>query len=737
VIKGSEFSVEFTAIQTAFSLAAPAASPTFTGTVTIPTADINGGAIDGTTIGGTTPAAATFTSVTATTADINGGTIDGATLGGSSQVTITDADMNGGTIDGVVIGGATPAAGSFTTGQFGTSLNVDGTVTADGLSLDASVNYPVLFENQAGSTADAAIGTFDDANGTLVSIGSNFYISNAGAETRFNTGEEASGIVLNRTGTITARTSDGTNNTLARLNIANNGDISFYEDTGTTPKFFWDASQENVLLSSENWDVSAATGQAQIRIVTTSADAGIELNAGNSQPWYIYNEVNDLRFRQDGVDYFNISSSGNVGIGTSSPSQKLQISGADSQYVSAISTNSGNTGILFGDATKVDEGYVLYANGDNSLRFGSAGTERMRITSAGNVGIGTSSPTANLHISDTNAGALGANIKLDNSGSSVGDETALMFASGSVRAAISSAVEGAPDFAGNLVFKTGEGTYASLTERMRIEGSGNVGIGTSSPDAIFESEASITAGIFTSTSSNLHTAAAVLRVRNTGDASVNTLSHRLLDLDYNGDASNVTGTYVRFLTGGTERAGLGLGGDDFIITTGVTERMRIDSSGNLLVGCTALPSSGSGGGAFEAGASSGRTILQLGSTSTATLAVARFYNPNGAVGSITTSGSATAYNTSSDYRLKENIADAEDAGAKVDAIQVRQFDWKADGSHQDYGMIAQELLEVAPEAVSGDPESDDMMGVDYSKLVPMLVKEIQSLRARVAQLEGA
>jgi hypothetical protein len=67
---------------------------------------------------------------------------------------------------------------------------------------------------------------------------------------------------------------------------------------------------------------------------------------------------------------------------------------------------------------------------------------------------------------------------------------------------------------------------------------------------------------------------------------------------------------------------------------------------------------------------------------------------------------------------------------------VRSFDWKADGSHQKYGMVAQELQSVAPEAVTGDANSDDMMGVDYSKLVPMLVKEIQSLRARVAQLEG-
>jgi len=112
-----------------------------------------------------------------------------------------------------------------------------------------------------------------------------------------------------------------------------------------------------------------------------------------------------------------------------------------------------------------------------------------------------------------------------------------------------------------------------------------------------------------------------------------------------------------------------------------------------------------------------------------------FRNANGAAGTIFTNGSATAYNTSSDYRLKENIADADDAGSKIDAIQVRKYDWKADGSHQDYGMVAQELQTVAPEAVSGDADSEEMMGVDYSKLVPMMLKEIQSLRARINALE--
>jgi hypothetical protein len=128
-------------------------------------------------------------------------------------------------------------------------------------------------------------------------------------------------------------------------------------------------------------------------------------------------------------------------------------------------------------------------------------------------------------------------------------------------------------------------------------------------------------------------------------------------------------------------------------------------------------------------------VLTIARASGASRNMLLFQNAGSQVGAITTTTSATTYNTSSDYRLKENIADADDAGSKIDAIQVRQYDWKADGSHQDYGMIAQELQVVAPEAVSGDADSEEMMGVDYSKLVPMLIKEIQSLRQRVASLE--
>jgi len=107
-----------------------------------------------------------------------------------------------------------------------------------------------------------------------------------------------------------------------------------------------------------------------------------------------------------------------------------------------------------------------------------------------------------------------------------------------------------------------------------------------------------------------------------------------------------------------------------------------------------------------------------------------------AVGTIKSTVSSTSYNTSSDQRLKENIVDAPSASDEIDAIQVRSFDWKANGLHQKYGMVAQELLTVAPDAVAVGDTEEDMMGVDYSKLVPMLIKEIQSLRARVADLES-
>ncbi len=108
-------------------------------------------------------------------------------------------------------------------------------------------------------------------------------------------------------------------------------------------------------------------------------------------------------------------------------------------------------------------------------------------------------------------------------------------------------------------------------------------------------------------------------------------------------------------------------------------------------------------------------------------------------GTIWVTNTATSYNSASDERLKTNILDAvEDAGKIIDAMRVRQFDWKSDGAHVRLGFIAQEVQLLYPEAVTpptGEAELDVWM-MDNSKMVPLLLKEMQALRARVAELEA-
>jgi hypothetical protein len=322
---------------------------------------------------------------------------------------------------------------------------------------------------------------------------------------------------------------------------------------------------------------------------------------------------------------------------------------------------------------------------DDSLRFYYNASEKMRLDSSGNVGIGRT-PTVvesaydsiqlgagGMYLAGSSnlaAGQLGQNFYADASGNIkyLGNDEAerITFNNGIIT------FDNAP------ANTSGAGAALTFNERMRIDASG----------------------------------ALLLHPNN---------STRGLKI-----TSTTTGTAGDTTTYDTIAAGFGR----HVFKTDGSERMRIDASGNLLVGKSVTTATTRGsyidaqGRMFNA-QPNGASPITFQTTFNGTT-----------VGSISVTTSATSYNTSSDRRLKENIADADDAGSKVDAIQVRKFDWKADGSHQDYGMVAQELQTVAPEAVSQGETEDDMMGVDYSKLVPMMLKEIQSLRARVAQLES-
>ena len=167
-----------------------------------------------------------------------------------------------------------------------------------------------------------------------------------------------------------------------------------------------------------------------------------------------------------------------------------------------------------------------------------------------------------------------------------------------------------------------------------------------------------------------------------------------------------------------------------------TERMRIDNQGRLLLNTSSAIFAASEALHIEGIESGTASYGIFAHGSAGTNYFVRAYRGDNLSGSISYTANGLFLTSVSDERLKENISNANDAGEKIDAINVRQFDWKQSGDHQEYGMIAQELIKVAPDAVHAPEDPEDMMAVDYAKLVPMLIKEVQSLRARVSALES-
>ena len=132
----------------------------------------------------------------------------------------------------------------------------------------------------------------------------------------------------------------------------------------------------------------------------------------------------------------------------------------------------------------------------------------------------------------------------------------------------------------------------------------------------------------------------------------------------------------------------------------------------------------------------------IGSSGTSSNSIQRFYNANGQVGSIVTSGSLTTYNVSSDYRLKENITPLTGALNKIAQLKPSVYNYKSDPKTQIEGFIAHELQQVVPYAVTGEKDAvdangnPDYQGVDASFLIPHLVAAIQELKAEIDELKA-
>ena len=285
-------------------------------------------------------------------------------------------------------------------------------------------------------------------------------------------------------------------------------------------------------------------------------------------------------------------------------------------------------------------------------------------------------------------------------------------------------------------FRTGTGSYLPMTfytggsERMRVDTSGNVGIGTSSPVNRLDVLGDVTVGGF---------------YRN-ADVTVVGTAGMLLNLGARNGSVLTPGAAI-----GAQLDNPSTTGSLQFLTrssNALTERARIDSSGNLLVGTTGTAYGGgerlsvvtSGGGSGTTGAGiRGLNSVLLGlwnSTVGSSTIIGFAAGSSGAgVGSITTNGTSTvAYNTSSDYRLKENVQPMTGALAKIAALKPVTYKWKVDGS-DGQGFIAHELQEVVPDCVNGKKDAVDAegnpvyQGIDTSFLVATLTAAIQELKA--------
>ena len=494
--------------------------------------------------------------------------------------------------------------------------------------------------------------------------------------------------------------------------------------------------------------------------------------------------------------YFTIDTSGNVGIGTTSPGAILHVKPAAGSGVHIVNSGLANgefTYLLLGKGVAGDQGFVAastYNATDASRTFaigtneGWSGTENLVMTGEGNVGIGTGVPQVKLDVASTanSAEAIGGIIR--NIGTvTTGWRSSLVF--GDVNATSTAARYGTISaYYAGVVGQTDLrfSTYTSGTRNddvMVIKGDGKVGIGTTSPSGRLHVLESSGPAIGYIESPSGFGSQLIVKI---GDTTQNS---KLLFGDTGADdAGQIIYSHSN---------------NSMLVATNGSEALRIDASGNVGIGTASpgsilhvKPAAGSGVHVVNSGLVNGEyTFLGLGKSVAADqgfVAVGRYHATDASrnftigtnegwnltenlvmtgegkvgIGTITPANILTIQQTSttdpiadawtvySSRRWKENIKPIEGALETVGRLQGVTYDWKANGQH-DIGMIAEEVGEVIPEVVSYEENGVDAKSVDYARLAAVLIeavkeqqkiideqgREMAKMRERMARFEAA